>query len=132
MILDVGHKRRRRHAVGSRPARLRLPRVTLSLKQVAVLGGRNQFLRRAVMIRVVGFAPPGHRDDRAVMKIVVPHRIETVATGINGPNEAYGLRLAFGDQNDWLAARSRARAASDVGNHVALRSVVDRLRCVEA
>src|SRR4029078_10848682 len=58
---------------------LLLPRISLPLKEVAVLPRRHERLRAAVMVREIGFALARQRHTRAVTKVVVPQRVQTVA-----------------------------------------------------
>src|SRR5437773_625322 len=83
------------------------------------------------MIRVVRLALAGERNDRAVMKVVVPHRIEAVTPGIDRPHELRGLRFALGDENDRTFPRRASGAAADLRDDVPPRSVVNTLRRIE-
>src|SRR5437016_13068975 len=97
MILNEGDERVWGRTKSRRAARCFLPEIGLSLKQITVLGRGNKFLRRAEIIAVVRFPFSGQRDDRAVMEIVVPNRIEIVAAFAAGTNELGNLPLVFGD-----------------------------------
>ena len=81
-------------------ARCCLPKIRLSLKQIAVLGRRNKFLRSAKIIGVVGFPSPGQRDSGAMMEIVVPNRIEIITAFAARTDEFGDLPLVFRDQNN--------------------------------
>ena len=81
------------------PRRLSLPRVILALVEIAALDHRYELLRRAEIIRVVGLAATGEGDLRAVVKIVVPERVEAVAPFVSRPREARVLRLVLGDDD---------------------------------
>src|SRR5712691_3201534 len=83
------------------------------------------------MIRDVRLTLARDRNDGAVVKVVVPDGIQSVAAGVERLHELDRLRLALGDENDWSAARRGSCTASDLADDVAARLVVDRLRGVE-
>src|ERR1700758_316572 len=97
MVLNEGDKCVRGRTESRCAPRGYLPEIGLSLKQIAVLGGGNKFLRRAQIIRVVGFPFSGERDGGAMMEIVVPNRVEIVAAFTTGLDELGNLPLVFGD-----------------------------------
>src|SRR4029077_20924913 len=107
VVLEIRHERLGRDAIRTRAAWLRLPGISLSLEQIASLGGRNQFLRASVVVAVVRLASSRERDDRAVMEVVVPDVVESVSALIQRTKEPDGLRLALGDEDYWLASRGR-------------------------
>src|SRR5204863_3797101 len=86
---------------------------------------------RPAVVGVVRLALACHRDDGAVMKVVVPHRVETVAAGIDGTHELRRLRLALGHENNRTAACGVPRPAADLAEDVPARAVVNRLRGVK-
>src|SRR5207302_901605 len=100
VVLNEGDKCVWGRAESRRAARCFLPEIGLSLKQITVLGCGNKFLRRAEKIAVVRFPSSGQCDDGAVMKIVVPNRIEIVAAFAPGTDQLGNLPLVFGDHND--------------------------------
>ena len=69
------------------PRRLLLPLVALALVEVAVLDRRDELLRRAEVVGVVGLVVAGQRDHGAVVEVVVPERVEAIAAllGRAGP-----------------------------------------------
>ena len=72
MILNEGDELRWFKAERGRPSPLPLPFIALSLVEVTPFRGRNKFLRRTFVVRVVRFSATRERDHRRVMKIVVP------------------------------------------------------------
>src|SRR5829696_6546452 len=67
---------------GRPPARL-LPHVPLPLKEEPPLGERDELLRSAAVIRVIGLASSGDRDGSGVVEVVVPQRIEAKPAVLN-------------------------------------------------
>ena len=62
------------------------------------------------MVGVIRFAAPGQRHDGAVVKVVVPEPVQSVAALLQRPNQPDVLRLVLGDEDDRPpAAASRAR-----------------------
>ena len=55
-----------------------LPLAPLALVQKAVPGGCQQFVGSAAIVGIVGFVSAAQRDDRRMMKIVVPKAIESI------------------------------------------------------
>src|SRR5262249_10872244 len=79
VILKERDERRRLKSPARGAARSALPVVVLTLKQVAILGRRDELLRLAASVAVVRLRASGERDHRAVMKVVVPEAVEAVA-----------------------------------------------------
>ncbi len=123
---------RGRHIVGSRAASLLLPGVPLALKQVPALARRDELLRLAVVIRVVRLPTSGQGDDGAVMKVVVPERIEAVAPLVDRADHPHVLRLVLGDDDHVAPGRGGASFLPNHSNDVGFGAVVDALGCVEA
>ena len=84
------------------------------------------------MVCVVGLAPPGERDQRAVVEVVVPERVESVAAAGGRAGEARLLRLVLGDDDRLAPARRLAHPAGDRCEDVFVGVVEDALRRVEA
>ena len=82
-------------------------------------------------VAVVGFRPPRQRHHRAVMKVVVPERVETVAALLGWPHEPRVLRLILRNEKDRPVAGRFARATADRFDDMRARGVVDLLRGVE-
>ena len=59
VVLDEVDERRGRDTVGTRAARLLLPRVALTLEQEPALPCRDQLLRRPAVVRVVRLPASG-------------------------------------------------------------------------
>ena len=98
VILEKGDKRRRREVQGWGAAPLLLPFIVLSLVQVAILEGGDEFLRRAQIIRVIGFLASGHGDHGAVVEVVVPEHVQAIATLLRGPDQLRVLGFVLIDQ----------------------------------
>src|SRR5690349_17689597 len=131
MVLNEGDKCvRGRTECGAAP-RSFLPKVGLTLKQVAVLGRGNKFLRSAKIIGVVGFPSPGQRDGGAMMKIVVPHRVEIVTTFGSRPYELDDLSLVFCDQNNRSRRGCFAGGPAHRADDVFVRVVMNRIGGIE-
>src|SRR5580692_7160013 len=86
------------------PAALLLPAVVLSLIKKPVLHSGDEFLRFPRIVRVVGFVASGERHHGAVMEIVVPQRVQAVASFLRRLNQPYLLRFIFRHDNgfSWL------------------------------
>src|SRR5262249_21040507 len=110
---------------------LPLPRKPLTLVQWAVFGRGDEFLRNAAITAVVRLVPPCGRDPRRMVKVVVPHRIQTVAAGLVRSNKPSVLRLVFGDEHSAALAGCRANDGVDLRDDVRRRFVEDLLRRVK-
>src|SRR5215217_824488 len=95
MVLQETDECVRRHAARVLPTRGSLPGVPLTLIQKSPLGGGDELLRSAEVVGVVRLSPPGQCDHRAVMKVIVPQRVESAAISGAGPNERCLLRLVL-------------------------------------
>src|SRR4029077_4182586 len=131
MILNEGDKCLRGRTESWCAARGYLPKIRLSLKQIAVLGRGNEFLRTAKIVGVVGLSSPGQRDGGAMMKIVVPNCIEVVTAFAARPDEFGNLPLVFRDQNNRAPDGGFARGASNCADDVFVRLLVNRVGGVE-
>jgi hypothetical protein len=78
MVLEKSHEYSRLQVQRRGPTPLALPLVILPLVEEAILEGRDDFLWRAVIIGVIGLAASGQGYHGAVMKVVVPERIEAI------------------------------------------------------
>ena len=115
-----------------RAAALLLPGIALALKQEAPADRRHQLLRVAEMVREVGFVVAGQRDDRAVVEVVVPERVQPVAAAIRRTHQLRLLRLVLGDQERRALAARLAHAPRDRRHQMFGRGVVDLLGRVQA
>jgi hypothetical protein len=114
VVLEKMHEGRRRQVERRRATRLPLPRVPLALIEKAVLDARDQFLRRAGIVRVVRLAPPGQRDERRVVEVVVQDRIDPVTTRRRRADERGLLRFVLGSDEQASFARDTARTGDDL------------------
>src|SRR4051812_30276304 len=114
-------------AKSRRSAALLLPWVILTLVQESVLGSGYEFLWLPPISAEIRFVVSRQRDERRMMKIVVPHRVDAEVSHQPGV-----LRFVFRDDDD----RSRGRCVSgpldDLGDEVAWGFVEDVLRRVES
>ena len=113
VVLQIADESRCRQPPGRHPAPLLLPGIMLSLKQVAVLARGDEFLRFAAGVAVVRLGAARQRHHHAVVKVVVPHRVEAVAAQFERPNQLRFLCLVLGDDDDRPLARAGARGAPD-------------------
>src|ERR1700704_3528297 len=88
----IGFQSKRRRA-----APFLLPFIPLTLVKVAPLHCRNEFLRRSFISTVVGFAASRRRNFRAMMKIIIPERIQAVTVLLERPDESGLLHFVFGN-----------------------------------
>src|SRR6266542_1679226 len=132
VVLDVGDEAARVEVEARRAASLLLPLVALPLVESAPLDRRDELLRVAKVVAVVGLVAAGQGDQRAVMEVVVPQRIETVATLVERPHESALLRLVFGDQQRLAAVRRSSHAPRNCRQDVLRRGVEELLCRVEA
>ena len=98
VVLQERDERGRRQVQRRGPAALLLPGVPLPLVQVPPLHRRQDLLRGAAVVRVVGLVVAGQRDARAVVEVVVPQRVQAVAAGLGRAHHPRLLRLVLGDQ----------------------------------
>src|SRR5689334_10289856 len=103
----------------------------LTLKEKAVLRGRDKFLRPPAVIVIITGVAAGQSDDRGVMEVVVPERVQTVAAGLARLDETDFLGLVLCDQNERTFARCLARSFGDGRENVFLRAVENTLRRIE-
>src|ERR1700682_614393 len=85
VVLDIGDELRGPQVQTRCAAPLLLPFVALALVEIPVLDGGYQLLRFAEVIRVICFIVSREGHPGAVMEIVVPQRINTVAALLDGP-----------------------------------------------
>src|SRR6185295_14592883 len=78
MVLNECNELLRLYIECRRAAPLPLPFVSLALIQIAILDRRHEFLRLAQIIRVVGFVAARQRNQRTVMKIIVPQVVYSI------------------------------------------------------
>src|SRR6476659_9234227 len=102
-----------RYMQGGRAPDVALPVVVLPLKEEAVLQRGDELLRLPAGVAVISFAPAGQGDHRAMVKIVVPHRVKPVAVLVDRPQQPYVLRLVFRDDDDASPCCGRPRALTD-------------------
>src|SRR5687768_14308609 len=118
VILQEVDERGRRQAEGGRAAAGLLPEVALSLVEKAVFRGRDELLRRAVVVGVIRLAMAGERDQRGVMPVVVPEGVEAVAALVERADETRLLRLVLRHEINRPPASRRASRAADDGQDV--------------
>src|SRR5258707_9655313 len=100
-IDEVGRRQVERR--GAAP--LLLPGKNLSLVEVAPFEGRDEFLRIAVIVGVVGFIAADERHHGGMMEVVVPNCIQAVAALLRRAYEASSLPLVLGDDDDRTISR---------------------------
>src|SRR4051812_42859117 len=86
-VLDEGDEGGRLEVEARRAAALGLVRVTLALKQIAVLRGGDELLRIAVVILVIGLVASGQGHHGGVVEIIVPERVEAMAAALRGAHQ---------------------------------------------
>ncbi len=82
-------------------------RAELALVEEAVLGGRDQLLRRAAVVVEVAIDDAGQRHARGVVAVVVPQHVELDRR----PEQRGVLRLVLADEEDPPPAAGLPRAA---------------------
>lgn len=132
VVLDEGDERGGPNAPRGGTAILSLPGVSLALVEIAVLRCRDELLGYAEVVGVVRLVSARQRDERAVVIVVVPHRVQAVSPFGNGPHHPRVLRLVLRHEQDGAAAGRRARRGRELREDVTRRGVVNGLRCVEA
>ena len=85
VVLDETDESLRRNAKRRSAAQNISPRMRLPLIQKTVFRSGNKFLRIPGVVAEIPDVVPSQRADGAVMKIVIPHRIQTVAGFIPSP-----------------------------------------------
>jgi hypothetical protein len=118
VVFDVTNERLRRYAERRSAAQYFSPRKRLPLIQETVFRGGNKFLRCAKVIGEISFVATGQRHDGAVMKIVIPHPVQTVAALDSRPRHPGFLQIVLRDQNDRTRPGGFARGTSDSSNNV--------------
>ena len=96
-----------------------------------MFGGGDELARAAAVIGVIGLVMSGQRDHGAVMKIVVPQRVEPVAAALGRAHQPGVLRLVLADDKGGAAASRRSHLPNDGGEDMVVRSIEDLLRRVE-
>ncbi len=111
---------------------LPLPGIDLPLVDVAPLGRRDELLRRAEVVAIVRLAAARGGDDRGVVEVVGPQRIEPEAPLLRRPDQVRLLRLVLADDQRPAPPRGLAHPAGDRRQDVlAGRLVVRVLRRVD-
>ena len=85
-----------------------------------------------MVIGEIRFAVPGQRDERRMMPVVVPKRVEIVAALAARFDQLRFLRLVFRDEQDRSIAGGLAGCAADRTDDVFLRFIVNALGRVES
>jgi hypothetical protein len=114
-----------------RAATVFLPSVPLALIQETVFHGRHELLRSASVPGVVGLGAPRGGDHGAVVKIVVPERVEAVAALLARSHEPSQLSLVLTDHDRAARGRGAAHRLDDFFENVRGGLVEDLLRGVE-
>src|SRR5689334_8263346 len=83
-----------------------LPAIPLALVEVPPFQRRNELLRCAFVVAVIGLGMASASDDGAVVKIVVPKSIHSVAALFRRTDELRFLRFVL--RNDICAAPRRS------------------------
>src|SRR4051794_35273913 len=91
MILNEVHERSGRQPATGRSTSLLLPVIPLTLKQVAILGGRDELLWRSAVVGVVGFTVACQSHHGRMVKIIVPQSVCAVALILNLFDNLYFL-----------------------------------------
>src|SRR5258708_25441353 len=103
----------------------------LPLEQTPVFGQRYELGGTTVIIAVVPLAPARQRDDRTVVEIVVPQRVETVASRFLRAGQPRRLSLILrGNEGNAAAPGSDAHPARNRRQYVVARVVEDAVRSV--
>src|SRR5438105_3905440 len=105
-----------------------LPAIALALVEKTPLGGRDEFLRLAGVVHVIGFTTPGQGDAGGVMKIVVPQGIQAVAPLGRRANKLRMLRFILGDQVGLTGSAGSTNRLGNLGEDMHRRRVKDLLR----
>ncbi len=100
MVFQIGDEGRAGQIECQAAPILLVPAEILPLEQEAPLERRDQFLRAADKVGVVRFRAARQADDRAMMKVVVPLRVESIASLVRPTNANGLLRLILGDQKN--------------------------------
>src|SRR6266850_3969076 len=95
MVLEEGDERGRLQPESWRAAALLLPFVPLALVKVAPFDGGDELLRLAQVLGIVRLIMPGQRHHRAMMKIIIPERVDAIASLRVWPHQLYMLRLVL-------------------------------------
>src|SRR5277367_383751 len=109
-----------------------LPGEELALVEKAPLHRRYQLLRSAQIVRGVRLAVAAQSDAGAVVKIVVPDRIDAEAAVRRGAHQPGLLGFVLGDHDGLAAAASLAHSPRDLGQEMRCRTIEDLLRRVQA
>src|SRR6185436_11251781 len=88
---------------------LLLPGVALPLVEIAVPGRRDQLLRRAAVVAVVGLPAAGESHDRRMVPVIVPEGVQPVSPLVDRTDETRLLGLVLGHQ----PGRARAAGRTD-------------------
>ena len=108
-----------------------LPLISLSLIEESVFRRRDELLCDAAVAAVVRFVATSQCDERAVVKVVIPHCIERIAAGIARTDELRVLRFVFRDDDRAVWACRLAYAGGDFGDDVCRRGIEDLLSRIE-
>src|SRR6266576_6674956 len=98
MILNEIHEPIRLESKCGRSPLFSLPLVPLPLVQIAPFYCLYELLRRASVTAVIRLHSSSGRNSCAVMKIIVPERIQAVAAFFGWPNQSRVLHFVFFNQ----------------------------------
>src|SRR5262249_51175986 len=134
MVLQKCDERGRQQIQPGLATAFLLPRVPLSLVQIAILERGEKLLRCAEVIGVVRLVSASEGDHRRVVEVVVPEAVEAITIGFERPNQPWMLRFILSNEESGPSPRGEANGMADFGEDVAAgfdRVIVDVLRCVE-
>ena len=136
MVLQIEHETFGGEIEGRRPAALLLPFVVLPLIEKTPPQRRQQLLRSPSIVGVVSLAVSGERDQRRVVEVVVPERVEAIAFFVRWsagpPHESGLLGLVLRDEVGPSPPGGRADPTTDRRQDVIVGGVEHLLGGVEA
>src|SRR5450432_2204464 len=114
VILNEENFGSRRRLQSRSSTALLLPFIVLPLIQEPVFYSRDELLRLSQIVGVIRLIAAGQRHHGAVMEVIIPQSIQTIAAFIGRLNQLHVLRLIFADDEGGPGRRFSMYLARDL------------------
>src|SRR6266446_1239936 len=131
VVLQEGDERGGLQPEPWRATALLLPCVPLALVEITPFDGGDKLLRLAQMVGIVSLIMSGQRHHRAMMKIVIPERVDAIASLLLWPHQLHVLRLVLRHDDGCAPAGHLAYAPRYGGKDMIGRLIIDILRRIK-
>ena len=131
MVLEEGDERGGLQPESWRATALLLPGVPLALVEVTPFDGRDELLRLPQIVGIVRLILSGQRHHGAVMKIVIPERVDAIAPLLVWSHQLHVLWLVLRHDDGCAPAGHLAYAPRHGGQDMLGGLIIDILRRIK-